>query len=85
MLSSDSESLHDDSPSFGDKTNDEGSSPESPTLPEVSKSKSKGGKSHAKSSPRETSEAATLKIEDRTPSRRKKLDKQKAKEGIVEI
>lgn len=81
-LSSDSESLHDDDALIEDKTDDEGSFPNSPKLLEVSKNKSTDlGRKRAKSSPKKTLKGAGLKIEDQTPSRRKKLDKQKAKEG----
>ncbi|KAL2339520.1 hypothetical protein Fmac_007460 [Flemingia macrophylla] len=58
-LSSDSGSLN------GDKTDDEGSSPISSSLLNVTKSS------------RKTPEATSAKVEDRTPSKRKKLNKQK--------
>ncbi|KAJ1400568.1 putative DNA-binding protein BIN4-like isoform X2 [Sesbania bispinosa] len=84
-LSSDSESLHDDISSNEDKTDDEGSSPKSSRLPKVNKNKSTApGGSRAKSSSRKTSEAASLKLEDQTPSRKKNLDKQKGKKGNKE-
>lgn len=81
-LSSDSESLHDGG-SFSNeyKTDDEGSSPKSPKL-YSNKSTAVGG-SRAKSSSRKT--AASPKIEDQTPSRRKKLDRQKEKKGTLDI
>ncbi|XP_061356663.1 DNA-binding protein BIN4 [Gastrolobium bilobum] len=81
MLSSDSGSLHDGSSSNEDKNDDEGSSPKSPRLSKVTKNKSTAS---AKSSTRKTLEAASLKIENQTPSRRNELDKQKAKEGNKE-
>ncbi|XP_019437290.1 PREDICTED: DNA-binding protein BIN4 isoform X2 [Lupinus angustifolius] len=84
ILSSDSGSLQDDNTLIDDKTDDEGSL-NSLELPQVNKSNSTdlGGK-QVKPAPRKTSKGASLKTEDQTPSRRKKLDKQKAKEGNKE-
>ncbi|KAE9587285.1 putative DNA-binding protein BIN4 [Lupinus albus] len=84
VLSSDSGSLHDDNTLIDDKTDDEGS-PNSLELPQVNKSNSPDlGRKHVKPAPRKTLKGASLKTEDQTPSRRKKLDKQKAKEGNKE-
>lgn len=75
-LSSDSGSSRDGSPSVEDKADNEESALKSPTLPVEDK--------FAESSPRSTVEAVSLKTEDQTPSRRKKVDKQK-KEGIWDL
>ncbi|XP_027338537.1 DNA-binding protein BIN4 [Abrus precatorius] len=74
-LSSDSGSLRDGGSWNEDNTDDEGSSPKSSRLSKDTKSKA------TKSSSRKTLEATSTKIEDEMPSRRKKVDKQKAKEG----
>ncbi|CAL0327534.1 unnamed protein product [Lupinus luteus] len=83
-LSSDSGSLHDDNTLIDDKSDDE-ESLNSLELPQVNKSNSPdlGGK-RIKPSPRKTLKGASLKKEDQTPSKRKELDKQKAKEGNKE-
>nr|KYP53799.1 DNA-binding protein BIN4 [Cajanus cajan] len=52
-----------------DKTDDEGSSPISSSFLKVTRSK------------RKTTEPTSPKVEDQTPSKRKKLDKQKAEDG----
>ncbi|KAK7317053.1 hypothetical protein RJT34_00967 [Clitoria ternatea] len=77
-LSSDSGSSHDGGSSYEDKVDDEGSSPKLSGLHKTTKSKS------TKSSSRKTSEATSPKVEAQTPPRRKKLGKQKAKEGNTE-
>lgn len=71
-ISSDSGSLQDGSPSVEDKADHE----------EIYKEENAGlGKSGAESPPSQTVGAVSLKTEDRTPSRRKKIENQK-KEGI---
>lgn len=88
-LSSDSGSLH-DSGSFSDEhridDDDEELTPKSSKIAKVKKSKSTAiGGSSAKSSSKKTLEATSLKVEDQTPSRRKKLDTQKEKNGTLDI
>jgi hypothetical protein len=84
ILSSDSGSSHDVSSFNEDKTDDEGSSPKSPSIAEVYKKRSTAlGGSSAKSSSRKTVEAMSPETEDQKPSRRNKSDKQKAKGGAV--
>uniref|UniRef100_A0A0R0KI25 DNA-binding protein BIN4 n=1 Tax=Glycine max TaxID=3847 RepID=A0A0R0KI25_SOYBN len=71
-LSSDSGSSRDGGSWNEDKTDVEGASPKSPRFLKVTKSNGK------------TPEAASPKVEEQTPSKRKKVDKKKPKEGNKE-
>jgi len=70
-LSSDSGSLRDGKSRNDDKTDEEGSSPKSSQSLKVAGSKRKT--------------PVSSEVESQTPSKRKKLDKKKAKEGTFEI
>ncbi|KAK7410792.1 hypothetical protein VNO78_01885 [Psophocarpus tetragonolobus] len=71
-LSSDSGSPRDGGSLNEDKSDDEGSSPKSSRFLKVTKGK------------RKISETVSPKVEEQTPSKRKKVDKKKAKEGNKE-